>query len=91
MTPHPRRPYPIAVLAKSSTGIGTPLNYSRHISASVCWFFLCAASAHLNIGVTYRERTISIMVGWAGALRRAVSLSTVVPTLSSSPPIDWNL
>ncbi|HEJ2459793.1 TPA: hypothetical protein SLZ59_000521 [Vibrio cholerae] len=46
-----------------------------------CWFFLCIASAHLNIVVSHRNRTICIMVGWTRALRRAVSLSAVVPNL----------
>jgi len=36
------------------------------MDASVLLVFLCAASAHLNIGVLPKKRTISIMVGWAG-------------------------
>lgn len=50
--------------------------------------FLCAASAHLYIGQFNRLSTIRIMVSWAGALRRAVSLRAVVSTLFSSPPKD---
>ncbi|MBY8196088.1 ash family protein [Vibrio fluvialis] len=78
-------------MAKSSAGIGTPHYPQRHISASVLLVFLCVASAHLNIGVSRRIRTICIMVGWAGQLRLAGSFVTVVPTLFSSPPIDWYL